>query len=110
MRGNGDNQADLSATLYSPTELLGLVGARARDRRLASHLRQADVAAAAGVTLSTLRRFESGVSVRFDAIVRIALALRAENELSHLFQPPQTHSLDQVLNASRKRSRARKRV
>jgi|SRR5579872_2273645 len=98
----------MSVTLFSPRDLSVRVGDRARERRLAFGLRQADLAIKAGVTLSTLRRFEAGQNVGFDAVTRIALALRAESEVAALFAPVETRSLDQLLESQKKRSRARK--
>ncbi|MHB8148455.1 MAG: helix-turn-helix domain-containing protein [Vulcanimicrobiaceae bacterium] len=99
----------MSVTLYSATELLKLVGSRARERRLAYGLRQVDLAEAAGVTLPTVRRFENGANVGFEAIVQIALALGAEHEIAQLFSRPETRTLEQILDAGHRRSRARKR-
>ncbi len=72
-------------------------------------MRQVDLAEAAGVTLSTLKRFERSGEVGFETIVRIALALGAEREFAALFPPPEARSLDQILAAGRKRLRARKK-
>lgn len=95
-------------SLYSASELTGLVGERAKDRRLARGMRQTDLAEAAGVPLSTLKRFERSGAVGFEAVARIALALGAERELAELFPPAEARSLDQILAANRKRVRARK--
>jgi transcriptional regulator with XRE-family HTH domain len=76
---------------------------------LAKGLRQTDLAAAAGVPLSTLKRFESRGEAGFGAVVRVAMALGAERAFAELFPPPDTRTLDDVLRAERKRIRARKR-
>ncbi len=97
-----------STSLYSASELCTLVGSRARELRLARGTRQVDLASAAGVTLSTLRRFERGSNVGFDAVVRVALALRAEDAVADLFSPLEPRTLEQILDAQKKRLRARK--
>ncbi len=94
---------------YSPAELRAAVGSRARQLRLAKGLRQTDLAAAAGVPLSTLKRFESSGETGFGAVVRIAIALGAERAFSELFAAPDPRSLDDILRAERKRMRARKK-
>ena len=76
---------------------------------MARGLRQSDVASAAGVPLSTLKRFESTGEAGFGAVVRIAIALSAERPFSELFAVPDTRSLDDILRADRKRVRARKK-
>jgi transcriptional regulator with XRE-family HTH domain len=96
-------------TLFSPGELAAAVGGRARELRLARGMRQTDLAAAAGVTVSTLKRFESSGSAGFGAVVRVAFALGAERSLDELFAMPDTRSLDDILRMNRKRLRARKK-
>lgn len=101
-----DNRSRLS--LYEPREIGIQIGRRARTVRLAANKRQADLAAAAGVTLSTLRRFESTGRVGFEVVVRIALALGAVREFAALFPTPPVGSIDDIVKARRTRSRARK--
>lgn len=98
----------MNLTMYSPVELAATVGRRARELRLAKGLRQTDLAAAAGVPVSTLKRFESTGDAGFAAVVRIALALGAEGAFAELFGAPDMRSLDDILRANRKRVRARK--
>jgi transcriptional regulator with XRE-family HTH domain len=99
----------MDLTLYSPEELRVAVGRRAKELRLAKGLRQTDVAAAAGVPLSTVKRFESSGETGFAAVVRIAIALGAERAFAELFAVPDMRSLDDILRAQRKRIRARKK-
>ncbi|HEX6602329.1 MAG TPA: helix-turn-helix transcriptional regulator, partial [Solirubrobacterales bacterium] len=72
---------NIIAALRSPSEIAVEIGRRARERRLALGLRQADLAAAAGVPLATLKRFETGGRGSVETMARLALALRAEREL-----------------------------
>lgn len=99
----------MNITLYSPAELTALVGGRARELRLAKGLRQTDVAEAAGVPVSTLKRFESRGDAGFSAVVRIAIALGAERQFAELFAAPDTRTLDDILRGNRRRLRARKK-
>lgn len=85
-----------------------MVARRAQARRIALGLRQEDLAAKAGVTLPTLRRFESGANVGVEQVARIALALGGERGLAALFPLPETRSLDQILHADQQRSRVRR--
>ncbi len=101
-----NTRSDVS--FYAPKEAAAHVGARARALRLSQNRRQADLADAAGVTLSTLRRFESTGRVGFEAVLRIALALGAEREFASLFPAVDARSLDDILRAQQSRSRARR--
>ena len=103
------NDTYFDARLYSRSEICRMVGARARELRLARSLRQSDLADAVGVTLPTISRFEQTGKVGFDIVVGIAIALGAEAELARLFAPPQTRSIDQIVSPPPRRIRARKR-
>ena len=97
-------------SLYSKGELLRLIGARAKQRRLAVGMRQEDLSRAAGVPIATVRRFESGKSVGFESVILIGLALGAETEFASLFPAIERRSLDDVLQSQRQRRRARRRT
>jgi transcriptional regulator with XRE-family HTH domain len=99
---------DLS--VYSPAEIAKQVGQRAADLRLALGRRQADVAIAAGIGLLTLRRFEKGENVGFDAVVKIALALGAERGFASLFPARDARTFDQILRESARTDRKRARA
>jgi transcriptional regulator with XRE-family HTH domain len=92
-----------------PLRIREAVGARARALRLSRGLRQADLAKAAGVALSTLKRFEAGMDVGFDVVVRVMMGLRCTQPLDDMFVMPPERSIDEILASRRsaKRSRAR---
>ncbi len=71
-------------------------------------MKQADLARAAGVTQSTISRFESTGSIGFDALVKIAVALGAEADLAHLFVAAQTRSIDQIVATAERGSPVRR--
>jgi transcriptional regulator with XRE-family HTH domain len=96
--------------LASPNELRLLVAQRARDRRLHLGRSQASVAMAAGISLATLKRFEHGEDVGFDVVVKVALALGAEEQIAALFEAPAPRrSVDAILEEQRKPQRMRGR-
>jgi transcriptional regulator with XRE-family HTH domain len=94
--------------LLSPLDLAAAVGRRAKERRLALGLRQVDLAAQAGLSLATLKRFENHGEGSFESVVRLAFALHAEREFGALFPPHDPRSLDEILAANRSRKRARR--
>ncbi|MGB8266541.1 MAG: helix-turn-helix transcriptional regulator [Candidatus Velthaea sp.] len=89
--------------LYSIAELHKLVGKRAAERRLARGISQASLARSAGVSVSTLARFEKGGDVAFDVVIRVAAALEADDALTSLFPLPNLTSLDDLLEPPRRR-------
>lgn len=66
---------------------VAVIGGRLRAERLAQNLAQAELAARAGITVSTLRRIEGGTNVGFEAVIALAIALRFESDLRALFSP-----------------------
>ena len=95
-------------SLYTPRELLAQVGARAKALRLSKGIRQEDLARSAGVSVATLKRFEATGQATFEVVTRIAIALRAESDFDQLFHRPPRRSLDEVLERSVNRQRARR--
>lgn len=87
------------------------VGARARARRLALGLTQAEVGERAGLGSATVKRFEHTGQMAFDGIVRLAIALDAAEAIVALFDKPVAaiKSLDEILEKPA-RQRGRRRV
>lgn len=97
--------------LYSPGELAGRLGRRARERRVSLKMRQEDLGRAAGVSVDTIRRFERGDGgLTVKALAAIAIALNSEHELTDLFAPAPHGSLDDLLRAQRRTRTDRVRV
>jgi transcriptional regulator with XRE-family HTH domain len=92
--------------------VLARLAERARQLRLIRGFRQSEVAARAGVSLGTVARFEHTGQASAENVLRIAMALGAENGFDRLFEPPKYRSLDEALArpaaVQRKRVRARK--
>jgi len=96
--------------LESPESICRTIGARSRALRLARNLSQQELAQMAGVSLSSIRRFESGGQGAFDFVARIALALQATDGMEPLFTlPQQTIAQTEAAAQAVRRRRARKR-
>lgn len=93
---------------FTPKEARRAVGKRAQGLRLALGRQQDEVAAAAGISRSTLLRFENTGAAGFDAVARIAFALGAEESLAGLFPPHDPRSLDEILQRAHEPKRVRK--
>lgn len=98
----------LALTLLTPADVARAVADRARARRVALGLTQAEVAERVGVGLSSLRRFEATGKIAFDALVRLAFVLDAVEELGGLFPEPPFASLDEVVSRPARRRGLRK--
>jgi len=90
----------------SPKQLRERLGRRSQERRLALNQSQASVAAKAGVSVTTLKRFEAGENVSTDVLIRVAQALDAAEPLSALFSQLEARSVrDLVAEKARRRGR-----
>jgi transcriptional regulator with XRE-family HTH domain len=101
--------ANILATMASATELAEGLAERARARRLAADLSQEGLASRAGITLSSLKRFERTGEISLERLIRVATALGATREFHDLFAPPEQRTLDEILARPSTRKRGRRR-
>ena len=94
--------------LMTVPEQLSDLAARLRVLRLAADLTQAGLAARAGVSRASLRRFEATGQIALESLVRLALALGRERDLDALLAPPPLASLDEIIDARPPRRRGRR--
>ena len=87
----------MDLSFSTPQEIVHRVCERLRVERVAQSMTQGELAARAGVSKSTISNVESGQSVRFEYIVRVAMALGRANELENLFQP----AIDSIADVNR---------
>lgn len=95
----------LTHSLLAPGELAQKIGANAREARLAQNLSRKSLAQMAGVSESTIKRFESNGQITLDGLVLIATALGTTRELVELFKQEQPISLDEIKQTGRTRGR-----
>ena len=95
----------LTHTLFSPGELALQVGENARALRLAQNLSRKTLAERAGVSESTIKRFETTGQITLDALVLLASSLGVAQKLSGLFTQAQPVSLDELKQSGRVRGR-----
>lgn len=91
----------LPLDLMTAPQLAQSVAERARRYRLDRNLTQQELAERAGMSLSSLRRFERTGEIALLSLVRIAMALDATEGLMALF-PEQLRSIEDVLQAPRR--------
>jgi transcriptional regulator with XRE-family HTH domain len=84
---------------------LAALGERARQLRILRNLRQAELAARAGVGVATVHRFEKSGTASLENVLRIATALGAEADFEKLFEAPPYSSLDDALARDEKPTR-----
>ena len=95
----------LNDYLKSPRDVRLERAGRAKAERLRQNLTQEALAHAAGISLSTLRRFEKTGDIALASFVEIAFALRRMDGFDALFPEPPVHSLFEAAPRERKRAR-----
>ncbi len=91
----------MSLELMSAPELARHVAGRARAERLRRGWTQQALAERAGMSLSSLRRFERTGEIAFMSLVRVAFALDGTEGIAALF-PGRPESLDDILSPPRR--------
>lgn len=91
----------------TPDTLLLDVAGRVKERRLEKNWTQKAIAAKAGITFASYRRFETSGEISLRSLVMIAFALGAEDDFKELFSKQTYGSIDELLNASKAKQRRR---
>ena len=95
---------NIHPALQTPSDTQRELAARAKARRLALNITQAELAERSGMSLGSLRRFETTGEISLRAFLELALVLGELKEFSSLFRPLQTHSLFEEAPRPRQRS------
>ena len=99
---------NIHPALQTPSDTQRELAARVKARRLALNITQAELAERSGISLGSLRRFETTGEISLRAFLELALILGELKEFSSLFRPLQTVSLFE--EAPRPRQRSRKKA
>ena len=82
--------------IVMPEELSIQLGARAKALRLLAGWKRTTLAARAGVTSASLRRFEQTGKASLALVMKVVLALGRLDEFAGLLKPPPARSLDEL--------------
>lgn len=96
-------------TLHTPSEVAGLLAARARTLRLMRGWTQNSLAERAGVTAASYRRFERLGKGSLALVLRVASALGRLDDFAELLIPPPAASIEELAQRSTQTLRKRGR-
>lgn len=82
--------------MHVPAEVERLLARRVRELRLLAGWKQTTLAARSGVTLASLRRFETTSKVSLESLLRLCHALGRLDEFAQLLQPPVVRSMAEL--------------
>ena len=75
------------------------LASRVRTRRKEAEISQIELAERSGVSLGSIKRFESIGEISLVSLLRIAVVLGYEDDFHKLFERTNYQSLDEVINA-----------
>ena len=97
----------IELTMTTPVSEAKELAQRVKKRRLALHWTQAELAARAGMPLSTYRYFEQTAQISLQGLLSVASALNALEDFRALFASPSWTSMDEMLAESQPKKHAR---
>ena len=96
--------------LKSPDDVRREIADRFKARRLSYPLTQRDLASRSGMSLGSLKRFETTGQIALDSLLRLALAVGSLEDFDRVgagSSELEGRTLDELLEAPRKRQRGR---
>jgi transcriptional regulator with XRE-family HTH domain len=93
-------------SLNTDAVVLGVLGDRLAHTRLERNISQAELAAEAGVSKSTIERLEAGQDVRLASLTRILRALGMLERLDVVLPEPLPSPIERIRLEGRRRRRA----
>jgi transcriptional regulator with XRE-family HTH domain len=100
---------DLVLDDFNPRAIAREIARNLKQRRLEADLSQQALAKRSGVSLGTLKRFETLSEISLKHLLMIAVALEATDEFHRLFTQQQYRSIDELIKVKEARSRQRGR-
>ncbi len=97
-------------TLHTPEKVRRALAGRARELRLVRGWRQVTLAERSGVSLGSLRRFETTGRISLDNLLKLASALDQLGDFEALFQRPRARSMEELEAREAKLDRQRGRL
>jgi transcriptional regulator with XRE-family HTH domain len=86
----------------TPIEINKTIATRIRDIRKRKKISQKKLSEKSGVSLGSVKRFESSGEISLISLTKIAITLNCENELERLFEDIPFESIEEVINGQDK--------
>ncbi len=100
----------LAINLISPNELQMKMARSFKKNRLAMSLTQQGLANRSGVSLGSLKRFESSGKIAFESLLKLALVLDlldGFNKITQMENYTTDYSLDEIIKRGTKKAKSR---
>ena len=99
----------LDIILKTPQEIRQDIAARAQARRLLLNISQKELAARSGVSLGSVKRFETSGEISLSSLLSIATVLNDLEAFAQLFSPPRPENLFSLQEPTQRKRAGKKR-
>ena len=82
----------------TPNEIAKELVEKIKQHRKKLKISQAQLATKSGVSLGSIKRFESKYEISLNSFIKILIALNLEQDLENLFMQKNYNSIDEVIN------------
>ena len=82
----------------TPNEIAKELVEKIKQQRKKLKISQIQLAAKSGVSLGSIKRFESKYEISLNSLIKILIALNLERDLENLFTQKNYASIDEVIN------------
>ena len=82
----------------TPNDIAKELVERIKQHRKKLKMSQARLATKSGVSLGSIKRFESKYEISLNSFIKILIALNLEQDLENLFTQKNYNSIDEVIN------------
>ncbi len=82
----------------TPTEIIKNLVLKIQDRRKKLKISQVELAQKSGVSLGSIKRFETKYEISLSSFIKIAIALDLDKDFDNLFNQKNYTSIDEVIN------------
>ena len=82
----------------TPNEIAKELVEKIKQHRKKLKISQAQLASKSGVSLGSIKRFESKYEISLNSFIKILIALNLEQDLENLFTQKGYNSIDEVIN------------
>ncbi|MDD4748077.1 MAG: helix-turn-helix transcriptional regulator [Salinivirgaceae bacterium] len=100
---------DTILEINNPTYLLETIASNMRRRRLDLNLTQVSLARLSGVSLGSIKRYETNAEISLKSLVNLAIALKCPHPFTYLFVVHTPDKIDDIVKQQRVKPRQRAR-
>ncbi len=94
---------------FNPASIAKKLALRLRKRRLLLNMSQKSLSEKSGVSLGSIKRFETSGEISLKHLLKLALVLDALDEFHNLFPEKEHESIDDILKSRKQKERKRGR-